>query len=50
MTMTIRELAIICGATIEAGDADQIITAANDITSAKMGQVTQLTQARYRHY
>ncbi|GDX84241.1 UDP-3-O-acylglucosamine N-acyltransferase [Methylococcaceae bacterium] len=50
MTMTIQELAVICGATIESGDATQILTEAHDITSAKSGQVTQLTQARYRHY
>lgn len=50
MAMTIQELATICGAIIEGGDATQILTAANDITSAKIGQVTQLTQARYRHY
>jgi UDP-3-O-[3-hydroxymyristoyl] glucosamine N-acyltransferase len=50
MAITIQELAVICGATIEGGDATQILTAANDITSAKIGQVTQLTQARYRHY
>ena len=50
MTMTIQELAVICGATIESGDAAQILTAANDIIAAKAGQVTQLTQARYRHY
>lgn len=50
MTITIQELALICGAEIEGGDATQILTAANDITSARNGQVTQLTQARYRHH
>jgi UDP-3-O-[3-hydroxymyristoyl] glucosamine N-acyltransferase len=51
MVMTIQELAEICGATIEGGaDMAQILTGANDITSATKGQVTQLTQARYRHY
>lgn len=50
MAITIYELATICGATIEGGNADQIITAANNITAATIGQVTQLTQARYRHY
>lgn len=49
MAMTIQELAVICGATMEGGDSSQTLTAANDITSAKNGQVTQLTQARYRH-
>jgi len=50
MAMTIQELANACGATIESGDFSQIITAANDITAAKNGQVTQLTQARYRQH
>jgi UDP-3-O-[3-hydroxymyristoyl] glucosamine N-acyltransferase len=50
MAMTINELAQACGATLEGGDATQIITAANDIFSAKVGQITQLTQARYRHH
>ncbi len=50
MAMTINELANACGATIEGGNADQFINAANDITAAQIGQVTQLTQARYRHY
>jgi UDP-3-O-[3-hydroxymyristoyl] glucosamine N-acyltransferase len=50
MAMTIEELAGICGATIEGRDTAESLTAANDITSAKAGQVTQLTQARYRHY
>lgn len=49
MAMTIKELAAICDATMEGGDSSQTLTAANDITSAKNGQVTQLTQARYRH-
>ncbi len=49
MTITIQNLAIICDATIEGGNSNQIIVAANDITTAKTGQVTQLTQARYRH-
>ncbi len=50
MAMTIQELADICGATIENGDFSQSITAAGDITTAKNGQVTQLTQARYRQH
>ena len=50
MAMTINELAKACDATIEAGDCAQIITAANDITAAQAGQVTQLTQARYRQH
>jgi UDP-3-O-[3-hydroxymyristoyl] glucosamine N-acyltransferase len=50
MAMTINELAKACGATLEDGNSEQIIIAANDITAAQNGQVTQLTQARYRHY
>ena len=50
MAMTIYELANACGATIEGDNAEQIIIAANDITNAKIGQVTQLTQVRYRHH
>ncbi|MDD5214602.1 MAG: LpxD N-terminal domain-containing protein, partial [Methylococcales bacterium] len=48
MTMTIQELAQACGATVEGKNTAQEITSANDIVSAKNGQVTQLTQARYR--
>ena len=50
MAMTISELATACDATLEGGNAEQIVTTANDITAAQIGQVTQLTQARYRHH
>ncbi len=50
MAMTINELATACGATLEGGNPEQMITAASDITAAQIGQVTQLTQARYRHH
>lgn len=50
MAMTINELANACGASLEGGNVQQIIVAANDITTARIGQVTQLTQARYRHH
>ena len=48
MTMTIEELAQTCGANVEGKNTAQHIFSANDIVSAKTGQVTQLTQARYR--
>ena len=48
MTMTIEELAQACGASAEGKNTPQQIFSANDIVSAKTGQVTQLTQARYR--
>ncbi len=50
MALKIHELATACGAIMEGDNAAQIITATNDITAAQIGQVTQLTQARYRHY
>lgn len=48
MAMTLNDLASACEATIEGTQTDFEIYAANDIVSAKTGQVTQLTQARYR--
>ena len=52
MAITIHELATLCGATMEGNDiySKAHITAANDIAAAKTGQVTQLTQASYRHF
>jgi UDP-3-O-[3-hydroxymyristoyl] glucosamine N-acyltransferase len=50
MAMTISELARLCEATVEGGDPQQAINAANDISAAQPGEVTQLTQHRYRHY
>ncbi|MEC4750144.1 UDP-3-O-(3-hydroxymyristoyl)glucosamine N-acyltransferase [Methylomicrobium sp. Wu6] len=47
MPITVKELAVLCGARIEGGDADQTIHSAADISSAKAGQVTQLTSAKY---
>ena len=48
MAMTLSDLANACGATIEGTVTNFEIYAANDIVNAKTGQVTQLTQARYR--
>ncbi len=52
MAITIHELALLCGATMEGNHkhSEVYITAANDIAAAKTGQVTQLTQASYRHF
>jgi UDP-3-O-[3-hydroxymyristoyl] glucosamine N-acyltransferase len=52
MAITIHELATLCGATMEGNDtySKVLITAANDIAAAQAGQVTQLTQASYRHF
>jgi UDP-3-O-[3-hydroxymyristoyl] glucosamine N-acyltransferase len=47
MPITVKELAALCGARIEGGDADQIIHSAADISSAEPGQVTQLTNSKY---
>lgn len=50
MTITLSNLAQACSATIEGIHANPKITSANDIVNAKIGQVTQLTQARYRSH
>ena len=52
MAITIHQLATLCGATMEGNDtySNVLITAANDIAAAQAGQVTQLTQASYRHF
>lgn len=52
MTISLHELATHCNATMEGNSihAQILITAANDIASAQTGQVTQLTQASYRHF
>ncbi|WP_024299801.1 UDP-3-O-(3-hydroxymyristoyl)glucosamine N-acyltransferase [Methylomicrobium lacus] len=47
MPITVKELAELCGARIEGGDADKIIHSAADISSAEPGQVTQLTNSKY---
>lgn len=48
MAMTLSDLANACGATIEGAQTNFEIYAANDIVNAEIGQVTQLTQVRYR--
>ncbi|MDQ5939149.1 MAG: UDP-3-O-[3-hydroxymyristoyl] glucosamine N-acyltransferase [Pseudomonadota bacterium] len=52
MAITIHELATLCGATLQGNHShfQDVITCANDIAAAKTGQVTQLTQASYRHF
>jgi UDP-3-O-[3-hydroxymyristoyl] glucosamine N-acyltransferase len=47
MPITIKELADLCGARIEGGDADRLIHSAADISTAQPGQVTQLTNSKY---
>ncbi|EIC28727.1 UDP-3-O-(3-hydroxymyristoyl)glucosamine N-acyltransferase [Methylomicrobium album] len=47
MPITIKELAALCGARIEGGNADRLIHSAADIGSAQPGQVTQLTNSKY---
>jgi len=47
MLLTLQELADLCDARIEGGDATAAIISAADITSAQLGQVTQLTNSRY---
>jgi UDP-3-O-[3-hydroxymyristoyl] glucosamine N-acyltransferase len=47
MPITVKELAALCGARIEGGNADQMIHSAADISSAGPGQVTQLTNSKY---
>jgi UDP-3-O-[3-hydroxymyristoyl] glucosamine N-acyltransferase len=50
MPITVKELAEICNARIEGGDPSALIHSAADITSAQMGQVTQLTNSKYTRY
>ncbi len=50
MTITLTELANFCGATIKGGDSSAMIHSAADITAARHGQVTQLTNNRYAHH
>lgn len=47
MPITVKELAELCGARIEGGNANQLIHSAADISSAQGGQVTQLTNSKY---
>ena len=50
MPMILKELADFCNARTEGGDASVTIHTASDITSARQGQVTQLTNSRYAKY
>lgn len=50
MSITVKELAKLCGARIEGGDAERIIHSAADIGSAEPGQVTQLTNSKYAQH
>ncbi|WAK01500.1 UDP-3-O-(3-hydroxymyristoyl)glucosamine N-acyltransferase [Methylobacter sp. YRD-M1] len=47
MPVILRELADLCGARIEGGNASALIHSAADIMTAQSGQVTQLTNSRY---
>lgn len=48
--MLIRELAQLCAAEVPGGDADLAVHAAADIMSATAGQVTVLSDGKYRKY
>jgi UDP-3-O-[3-hydroxymyristoyl] glucosamine N-acyltransferase len=50
MPITLKDLAEACNARIEGGDPAVVILSAADITSAGLGQVTQLTNNRYSQY
>jgi len=50
MPIILAELAKQCAATVKGGDPAQTIHSAADIISAKFGQVTQLTNRRYRKH
>ncbi len=50
MPISLKQLAAHCDAKIIGGDSLAFIDSAADITSAHIGQVTQLTQSRYTHY
>ncbi len=47
MPITLKELADFCGAQIVGGNSLSVIDSAADITSAQVGQVTQLTNSKY---
>lgn len=49
-TISLKDLAILCDARIEGGNPSAMIYSAADISSAKEGQVTQLTNAKYAQY
>ena len=50
MPIILKDLADFCGARIEGGDPAATIHTAADITSARQGQVTQLTNSRYTRH
>lgn len=50
MSIILKELADFCGARIEGGDPSAVVHSAADITSARQGQVTQLTNVRYSRH
>lgn len=50
MPITVKELADFCNARVKGGDAEKWIHSAADITSAQIGQVTQLTNSKYTRY
>lgn len=50
MPITVKELAELCSARLQGGNAATLINSAADIKSAQQGQITQLTNARYSHY
>ena len=50
MPITLKELADFCDAQIEGGNPSALIYSAADITSAQVGQITQLTNSRYSGY
>jgi UDP-3-O-[3-hydroxymyristoyl] glucosamine N-acyltransferase len=50
MPITLKELATLCNADIKGGNPSALIHSAADITCAKQGEVTQLTNAKYARY
>ena len=50
MPITLKELADFCNAHIDGGNPSSLIYSAADITSAQVGQVTQLTNSKYSRY
>lgn len=50
MPILLSELAALCNAKIKGGDPTALIDSAADITSAKEGQVTQLTSVKYTRF
>ena len=50
MPILLSDLAALCDAKIKGGDPTALIDSAADITSAKEGQVTQLTSAKYTRF